>query len=404
MIPMQLNSDVLNRVTYLVGSAGIANELPSVPAKVPFDDNIVRFLNDVSREIMRDPRGKDYSDVVAFGFWIRRSSVIKLKERFLNSDGSIYLGRGVAFHIAPSNVPVNFAYSLAAGLLCGNANIVRVPSKAYPQVGIIVDAFNKVLEKYGDMKPYILCIKYSRDKEINDLFSSIADVRVIWGGDQTITELRKSPLSPRAGEITFADRYSLAVIDSDSYLTIEDKCRVAEDFYNDTFLTDQNACTSPRIVVWIGSRIEEAKDEFWRIEHELVEKKYTFQSIQGVNKLTKAYLIAAEHAVRIEQHTDNLIIRITVPKIIDDLMNYRDNSGFFYEYHCENILDLVPICNDKRCQTIGYIGDNKALLPLINTGLKGIDRVVPVGKTMDFDLIWDGYNLLAQMTRTVVLV
>ena len=43
-----------------------------------------------------------------------------------------------------------------------------------------------------------------------------------------------------------------------SYLTIEDKCRVAEDFYDDTFLTDQNACTSPRIVVWIGSRIEEA--------------------------------------------------------------------------------------------------------------------------------------------------
>ncbi len=54
MIPMQLNSDVLNRVTYLVGSAGIANELPSVPAKVPFDDNIVRFLNDVSREIREE--------------------------------------------------------------------------------------------------------------------------------------------------------------------------------------------------------------------------------------------------------------------------------------------------------------------------------------------------------------
>jgi len=89
-------------------------------------------------------------------------------------------------------------------------------------------------------------------------------------------------------------------------------------------------------------------------------------------------------------------------KVIDDLMNYRDNSGFFYEYHCENILDLVPICNDKRCQTIGYIGDNKTLLPLINTGLKGIDRVVPVGKTMDFDLIWDGYNLPSLMTRTVI--
>lgn len=400
---MQLNSDVLNRVTYLVGSAGIAAELPSVPAMAPFDDRIVEFLNEVSREIMKDPRGKVYSDVVTFGFWIRKSSVMKLKERYLNSENGIHLGKGVAFHIAPSNVPVNFAYSLVAGLLCGNANVVRVPSRDFPQVGIIADAFNKVLEQHVDMKPYVLCVRYGRDKDINDMFSSIADIRVIWGGNQTIAELRKSSLPPRSGEITFADRYSLAVIDSDSYLAIEDKGRVAEDFYNDTFLSDQNACTSPRIIVWTGNRIEEAKEVFWRTEHELVEKKYTFQSIQGVNKLTKAYLIAAEYDVKIEDHIDNLIVRVKVSDITDDLMNYRDNSGYFYEYNCEDILDLVPLCDDNRCQTIGYIGDSQVLLPLISTGVKGIDRVVPIGKTMDFDLIWDGYNLPALLTRTIVV-
>lgn len=42
-------------------------------------------------------------------------------------------GRGVAFHIAPSNVAVNFAFSLAAGLLTGNANIVRLSSKPFPR-------------------------------------------------------------------------------------------------------------------------------------------------------------------------------------------------------------------------------------------------------------------------------
>lgn len=399
---MQLNSDVLNRVTYLTGSAEIAAELPSVPAKVPFDETIVNFLNEVSREIMKDPRSRAYSDVVTFGFWIRKGSVLKLKERF-DSEG-LHLGKGVAFHIAPSNVPVNFAYSLVSGLLTGNANVVRVPSKDFPQVTILTDAFNKVLENYPDMNPYVLCVRYGRDSEINDLFSSIADVRITWGGNNTIAELRKSPLPPRSGEITFADRYSLAVIDADSYLSIENKDRVAEDFYNDTFFSDQNACTSPRIIVWTGERVEEAKDAFWKTEHELVEKKYTFQAIQGVNKLTKAYLIAVkEPGVKVEEHQDNLIVRVKVPDITDYLMDFRDNSGYFYEYDCKDILDLVPLCNDKRCQTIAYIGDSKTILPLIQSGVKGIDRVVPMGKTMDFDLIWDGYNLPSLLTRTIVI-
>ena len=402
MTPMQLNSDVMNRVTYLTGSADVAAMLPDVKAKVPFEDEIIDFLNDLSKELLCDRSAKAYSDVVTFGFWIRKGSVIKLKERFEKKD-VVQLGKGVVFHIAPSNVPANFAYSLVAGLLCGNANIVRVPSKLFTQVDIICDAINKVLVNHETMRRYILCVRYGRDKEINDLFSSVADIRVVWGGDQTIAELRKSSLVSRAGEITFADRYSLAVIDSDSYLLIDNKAKVAEDFYNDTFLSDQNACTSPRLIVWTGNKIEEAKKTFWEEEHNLVEKKYTFQAIQGVNKLTQSYLIAvAEPGVRIEAHTDNLIIRVSIPKITDYLMDFRDNSGYFYEYDCEDIMDLLPLCDDKRCQTIGYIGDNQIFRPLIQSGIKGIDRIVPIGRTMDFDLIWDGYNLPALLTRTVV--
>lgn len=401
---MQLNSDVLNKVNYLVGSAELAANLPSIPARTPFDEEVIDFLNDVSKVIMRDPKAKAYSDVITFGFWIRKGSVLKLKERFSGKEDSVYLGKGVAFHIAPSNVPVNFAYSLVSGLLTGNANVVRIPSKDFPQVTILTDAFNKVLDQHPDMKPYVLCVRYGRDKDINDLFSSVADVRIVWGGDQTIAELRKSELPPRSGEITFADRYSLAVIDSDSYLEMENKEGIAEDFYNDTFFSDQNACTSPRIIIWTGNKIAEAKEAFWEVEHELVSKKYTFQSIQAVNKLTKAYLIAvAEPGVKIESDKDNLIVRVKVPEITEELMDFRDNSGYFYEFDCEDILAIGPLCNDKRCQTIAYIGDSRSLLPLIRTGVKGIDRVVPMGKTMDFDLIWDGYDLPSLLTRTIVL-
>ena len=229
---------------------------------------------------MKDPRSKIYSDVITFAFWIRKASLLKLRGRFTYKEGYL-LGKGVVFHIAPSNVPVNFAYSLVSGLVCGNANVVRVPSKDFPQVQIITEAFAKTLETRESLKPYVFCVRYGRDKDVNDYFSSICDMRVVWGGDRTIAELRKSPLPPRSGEITFADRYSVAVIDSDVYMSIDNKGKVAEDFYNDTFFSYQNACTSPRLIVWMGTCIREAKELFWERVHEYAEQKYNFQAIQG---------------------------------------------------------------------------------------------------------------------------
>ena len=34
----------------------------------------------------------------------------------------------------------------------------------------------------------------------------------------------------------------------------------------------------------------------------------------------------------------------------------------------------------------------------------GIDRIVPMGKSMDFSLIWDGYDLIRQMSRRITIL
>lgn len=374
--------------------------MDALPARPPFDQEMLAFLNDVSRAVLA---GKpEYPDVVTFAFWIRKASTLRMKARYSQEDGNIRLGRGTAFHIAPSNVPVNYAYSLAAGLLTGNANIVRLSSKRFPQAEMINETISRVLETYPALKPYICLVRYERDRAVNDLLSRLSDTRIVWGGDATIEELRKSPLAPRAGEITFADRCSLAVIDSAWYLEKADCRRTAQDFYNDTFLTDQNACTSPRIVVWLGNRQAEAKAVFWAALHELVSSKYVFQPVQGVDKLVKSCLLAAERAgIHVQPRPDNLIVRAAVPELTRALLEHTGSSGYFLEYDCKSILELRELCGDPRCQTIAYLGDKDMLAPLLRTGIRGIDRVVPVGKTMDFDLIWDGYNLYERLTRTI---
>ncbi|MCM1082952.1 MAG: hypothetical protein NC428_05675 [Clostridium sp.] len=394
----------LSKITYLIGDAEQIMSMPNVPAKCPFNEEAISFLSALSKELMQNKEAKEYPDVITLGFWLRASSLAHLEARFGFRDNMLHLGRGTVFHIAPSNVPVNFAYSLVAGLLMGNANIVRVPSKSFPQVDIILRALKNVISMYDTMCPYISLIRYEREREINNILSSIADVRVIWGGNATIEELRKSPIPPRSTEITFADRFSIAVIDSDVYMQSEDKKQIASAFYNDTYLSDQNACTSPRLVVWFGGRKEQAKSEFWDNLHKLVIEKYNFQSIMAVNKLTSACIMAShEKGTEIIPTGDNLLVRVCIPRITKNVIELRDNSGYFFEYDCDDLMELRELCNDNRIQTIGVIGSSDMLKQLLLSGVRGIDRIVAIGQTMDFDFLWDGYNLAERLTRTIVL-
>ena len=63
----------------------------------------------------------------SLGFWLRRSNLESYKKRYENCGFRLGLGR--TFHIAPSNVPLLFVYTMAIGLLAGNSCRVRVSAR-----------------------------------------------------------------------------------------------------------------------------------------------------------------------------------------------------------------------------------------------------------------------------------
>ena len=388
----------LDKLTCLVGSPEIIEAMPQLPALPPFDERVMAFLHALSEKLRRE---RAYSDVVTFAFWCRKAALQHAKETY--DDLRARLGRGVAFHIAPSNVPVNFAFSLVTGLLAGNANIVRVPSKAFAQVEIICAALRALLEgEYADIAPYICLVRYPAEKAVNDVLSALCDIRVIWGGDDTIAQVRTSPLKPRATEITFADRHSIAVINADAYLACEDKERLAQDFYNDTYFSDQNACTSPRIVFWTGRETAAARETFWNRLHEMAKQRYTLAAVQSVGKLDAVYQAAAAADIRLIPGEDMLLTRLEVRSLDDSLMDYKYNSGFFYEKEISSLEEMLSVCSE-RCQTLSYFGvPPEEIAAFIRTARpRGIDRAVPIGKTMDFALVWDGCDLIRAMSRRI---
>lgn len=394
------NTERINKPLYVIGTAQTVLDMTKVPPMKPFSDQTVDFLNALSKKLMSKKHG--HSDVTTFAFWCRKAHLLSEKAKYPELDSR--LGKGIVFHSTPSNVAVNFAFSFAAGILSGNANIVRLPAKVFEQVDIICNAINELLEEYGELKPYICMLKFAPDRDLYDLFSEICDCRVIWGGDNTIAEIRQSQLAPRANEITFADRFSLTIINSDTYLSLENKAEIAKNFYNDTFLTDQNACTSPRIILWYGSKISQAKTMFWNTA-QVVTEKYDLQPIQAVSKLTAFYNAAVNEELHLEPAVNNTISRIKVNKLTPTLMNYKYNSGFFFEYDVMDFAELRCLFT-KPCQTLSYIGFDKNELKQMVMAIRpfGLDRIVPVGKTMDFSLIWDGNDLIRSMSRLVDLV
>ena len=375
---------------------------PCKPLKI-FSEEACEFLNCVSERLLKNPVAKKFSDVTAFGFWCRRASVRKMSAAYENDE--LRIGRGLVFHIAPSNVAVNFAYSFAAGLLAGNGNVVRLPSKTFRQVDIICAALKETLLKdFPQLMPYVQMVRYGHETAINDFLSAQCDVRVIWGGDDTIKNIRKSPLKVRAKEIAFADRYGLAVIDAEKYLQAPNKERIAKDFFNDTYLTDQNACSSPKYIFWLGENVEEAKEIFWASVHREITAGYNLQGIQAVDKLTLLYLLGAAHDAKFVSSRDNRLFRVEVESITDDLINFQGNSGFFIECNIKSLEDILPLCGDK-CQTVASYGLNQSEWQkfLMTHRPRGIDRIVSPGRTLDFALTWDGCDLIREMSRRCLI-
>ena len=361
-------------------------------------------LGEISSAILKSPVGRQFPDLTAFAFYIRKANLQKLESAL--SPDEIRLGRGLCFHIAPANIPINFAFTWVFSLLAGNANVVRLPSKDFPQVDALLSIINATLEKYPALKERNAFVKYPRtDNETTAAYCQMADCRMIWGGDRTIAAIKALPTKPRCVDITFADRYSVALINAEASLKADGNqiARLAQDFYNDTYLMDQNACSSPQVILWEGRNVEKAKERFWDAVYELAAKKYVLQDAVAVDK----YTLFCEEAVgnaNIESVTQkgNLLYRVELKSLPSDIISHRGKAGFFFEYTLADRQELFSVVTEKF-QTITQFGvdANSLRRQIVEYNLRGIDRVVPIGHAMDIGVIWDGYDLIRILSRVV---
>lgn len=380
----------------------------------PFHPLRVDFSDAVSRAIFHHPRSRAFPEMLAAAFWLRRAAVSRLAGQFaaLESASALRAPRGLAFHLPPTNVDTLFVYSLIASFLVGNLNVVRLSRNRPTEQGtLLCEGLRAVLaeDRFAEFGDELAVISYGHEPEPTAAASIEADVRLIWGGDETVSLMRAVPIGPAAHELTFGDRFSFAAIRPDAVLDADQQSRrtLAERLFNDAYWFDQLGCASPRLLVWVGDRPQaDAARQVLLAELAgvIADKGYRLDPGTAIAKLTFMYGALIDRPVESVHQMGNELLVLTV-KDLTSFDRTHPGAGLFFEARVDALSELVTFVNRKD-QTLTAHGFSTEELTTFARSLqgRGIDRIVPFGDALSFGSVWDGYDLLAELTRTITVV
>ena len=376
----------------------------------PFSDEVIDFINNFSKSILLDQGSRKFPELVVLADFFSKRNIKRISNKVSNKDDSYaLLPLGKTFHIAPSNVDTIFLYSSLIALMCGNICLIRLSSQRTEQIDFAIDKLNSLLSQHSNFLKRLFVFNYGHNDEITRRISSHIDLRVIWGGDNSVKAIRSIPLNPMARELTFPNRFSFTVMKSKEVISNQyDLNSIVDSFLKDTIYFDQQACSSPRSLIWLGSQNnnQKAQDIFWKRYLERLPSK-DYQNTPGMMmdrfvasnflsaiNLSKRVNSAIDYPTRLKVHDLNSQI----------LREIHPGNGLFYETEVQNI-DQIAKQVKNTDQTLTYFGlDNSEISDLLSLiSNRGLDRILPIGEALDFSVIWDGYDLIEAFTRKVVI-
>ncbi|WP_322906539.1 acyl-CoA reductase [Paenibacillus sp. SGZ-1009] len=379
----------------------------------PFQHTAVQFLEALSKHILLDRSMRAYPELMAMAHWLRKAHIMELQQQYeQRTAGKYVLPRGTVIHFAPANVDSVFIYSWILSMLAGNKNIIRLSRRTNEQTDLLLRKLNDVLarEPFQAIADRTLLVRYGYEQEYTAYLSGVCNVRVLWGGDQSVRTIRAIPLAPNAVELVFPNRYSKCVLSAQAVLAADESsiAGLGKQFYNDALWYGQLACSSPRELFWIGEAeaITAAKARFWHsMEQTMQKEQYQNEPALNLLRLTTAdYYAAQQQTVQVQTGYASAPVRVEVKEQNFTLRDLHCGGGLFLEYSLSELEQLHSHIHD-RDQTLSYFGFERQQLAEWAIGIpnRGVDRIVPVGQALNFGSVWDGYDLFIYFSREIAI-
>jgi hypothetical protein len=368
----------------------------------------IAMLNAISHLLLNDPQARRAPQYVALGYWLRPAAMRRMCDELVaqaTRRSSAWAPRGVALHLPPTNVDTIFVYSWALSVLAGNTNVVRLATTLSSDAEWLVRLVARIAIEHGEGDRQIFCA-YPYGGELEKSASRLCDLRMIWGGDAKVEAVSRIPVRPDGLSIGFPDRKSLALIRVESYEAASEAERddLANRLFNDIYWFDQMGCGSPRLIVWEGqARRDLTTDLYARLSRIVAAKKYLVETGVAIGKFALANDLLAEGlAERLRFRSNELCVYDAADP--GACLQRVHGGGFLGECFVEDITDIAAFVT-RNVQTLTHFGFERDKLDELARRLfsRGGYRIVPIGQALQFDTDWDGVELLAHMTRRIVV-
>jgi hypothetical protein len=374
------------------------------------DERAQDFLVRLSRRLLAPAAARRYPELASLGFFLRRAEISRLVDGLsAGRPARIRAPRGLVVHFPPTNVDTIFVYSWAMAALAGNHNVIRLSGRAGAAAQAILEALAETaVEAHPAIAETQRIVTYDHDDATTAALAAAADVRVLWGGDRAVNELRRFQLQPLARDVAFPDRSSFAAISVVGWeaSSPEQRAAAADAFANDLFWFDQAACSSPRAIVWVGApeAAGRAREEFAaNLDRAIAARGWHVDPAMAVEKRVATSVLAASGAATAVTFRGNAIADIEL-RSLGDLPRTWLGAGTIAHVVVDALSELTPAI-ERRDQTLSHFGFRKEELEGFADALagRGIDRIVPFGQALSFAEVWDGLDLLQEFTRIVTI-
>ena len=370
-----------------------------------FHDNAFLFLTKLSDFIYLNARSNTFiREFLYFAHWTRRSNITKLANQF--SSAQIKVGRGLSLHIGPSNVPVNSLFTMAFSLLSGSPSILRIPSKFIDEFSDFFRDFSDWSGLRSDLIPLSI-ISFPTDSGLSAGLSRRSLSRVIWGNDQTCKYFKSLPTPLKCTDLYFHNRSSASIINISALrsLTLSQIDDLARKFSLDIFTFNQQACSSPK-VLFVYSPIPfdglmPLLSKFFQAISKNAQSVSSLSDSSAVDKFKRLSDLACSfkgfNLVLDSQYLSAFSIDQSVQVSSSQLQ-----SGILLYQPIAHLSELA-LHLDPSFQTLIHYGLSSNEIDSVTDICirRGVDRLVQPGQALNISNVWDGYDIISMLSRTI---
>lgn len=359
----------------------------------------------------------DIPGIVFLRMWLRRGTLEPIVKRELGPC-SVHGGwdeyghakckafpLGIVGHWPAGNVEIQPILSMTCALLGGNAAMVRVPR----DLGRLTQM---LLEKLAESDPGEVLIRRifmaafdHRRRELHEAMAKVVDGAMIWGGEESVLEVRSLPFPHWAHLAVFGPRISVAAMDSAAWTNPVEREAWCTRLARDVWQFEQQACSSPQ-VLFVEKDTAHSTVEFrsilenaFRTENHAHPRRHIPAGLtSAITQARASWLLEdVEHAASFPQNPDWTLLFGRGPSIPKPTQGKT-----LTVLEVDNLLD--PIAKfDGNVQTLGLgVKDPEKEIKLTElAGRRGVDRIVKLGRMHVFASPWDGVDIIRPMVRMV---